>query len=75
MTKSADVNNLIVEKISITMKTSGGYASWINGNNVRHNRSMHNMVREGLIDSNQHEKKWCCAAEKSDELYRCKIHN
>ena len=57
------------------MKTSGGYASWINGNNVRHNRSMHNMVREGLIDSNQHEKKWCCAAEKSDELYRCKIHN
>ena len=55
------------------METTGGYASWINGKNERHNRIVHNMIRSGLIDSNQHESKWFCAAEKSAELYRCKI--
>ena len=33
------------------------------------------MVREGLLDSNQHENKWCCAAEKSSEAHRCRIHS
>ena len=31
------------------------------GNNEQNNRSIHNMVREVLIVSDQHEK-WCCAA-------------
>ena len=38
------------------METTGGNASWINGKNEKHNRSIHNMVIEGLLDINQHEK-------------------
>ena len=33
------------------------------------------MVRAGLLDSNQHENKWCCASETSEEVYICKIHS
>ena len=29
------------------------------------------MVREGFIDINQHENKWCYAAETSAEVYKC----
>ena len=32
------------------------------------------MVREGALDNNQHENKWCCETETSAEVYRCKIH-
>ena len=38
------------------MENTGSDASWLNGKNERHNRSIHNMVRSGLLDSNQHEK-------------------
>ena len=54
--KSIDVKNLRIEEFKISMETTGGDASWINGKNERHNRSIHNMVRSGLLDSNQHEK-------------------
>ena len=57
------------------MEANGGDASWINSKNERHNRSIHNMVREGLLDSNQHAKKWCCAAEKLAEVHICKTHD
>ena len=33
------------------------------------------MVREGLLDSNQHENKWCCAAETSAQVRICRIHS
>ena len=57
------------------METTGGYASRINGKNERHNGSIHNMVRAGHIDINQHRNKRCCAAEISAELYRWKLHS
>ena len=38
------------------METTGGDAYWLNEKNERHNRSIQNMVRAGLLDSNQHEK-------------------
>ena len=47
-----------VDEFNISMETTGGYASWINESNKKHNRTINNMVRSGLIDSNQHEKKW-----------------
>ena len=40
----------------LTMENTGGDASWLNGNNERHNRSIHNMVIAGLLDINQHAK-------------------
>ena len=33
------------------------------------------MVRAALLDSNQHENKWCCAAEISAEIHGCIIHS
>ena len=48
------------------METNGGDASWINGNNEIHNRSIHNMVIADPLDSNQHANKWCCEAETSE---------
>ena len=52
------------------METTGDDASCINGMNERHNISIHNMIRAGLLDSNQHANKWCCASETSAEVHR-----
>ena len=50
------------------METTGGNVSYINGKNEIHNRIIHNVVRSGILDSNQHNNnnnnnKWCCASE------------
>ena len=37
------------------METTGIDATWLNGKNEIHNRSINNIVREGLIESNQQE--------------------
>ena len=47
------------------METTGGDASWLNGNNLRHNRSIHNIVKAGLLDINYNENKWFREAETS----------
>ena len=52
LVNSIDFNNLLVDYFRISMETTGGDASCINVNNERHNRSIHNMVRSGLIDIN-----------------------
>ena len=54
---STDITKILVDEFSISMKSTGGDASWLNGKNERRNRRIHNMVRAGLIHSNQHEKK------------------
>ena len=63
--KSTDVTNLLVDEIKISMETTGGDASWLNGNNLRHNRSIHNIVKAGLLDINYNENKWFREAETS----------
>ena len=32
------------------------------------------MSRAGLIESNQHANKWCCASETPSEFHRWKLH-
>ena len=56
------------------MENTGGDAYWLNGENERQNRRIHNMVREWLLDSNKNANKLCCAAKKSAEFHRCKLH-
>ena len=63
-------NNLLVDELNIQMENTGGYAFWTNGNNESQNRSIHKMVKSGLLDSNQHENEWFCASETSEEGYR-----
>ena len=50
LAKSLDATNLLTGDFKISMETNGGDASWLNGNNERHNRSIHNMVRAALLD-------------------------
>ena len=57
------------------MENTGGNSYFLNGNIERHNRSIHNMVIEKLLDSNPHENKSFCASETSAEVHRCKIHS
>ena len=57
------------------MENTGGDVSWIGGNNEQHNRRIHNIVREGIIEINQHENKWSCAVETSAEVHKCKLHS
>ena len=38
------------------MENTGGDESCINGNNEIHNTRINNMVRAGILDSDQHEK-------------------
>ena len=57
------------------METTGGDVYWINGKNERHNIRIHNMIKEGLFNSNQQAIKWLCAEETSAEVHRCKIHS
>ena len=59
---STDLTNLLIGQFKISMETTGGDVSWMNINNERHNRSIRNMVRAGLIDVNQHTNNFFCAA-------------
>ena len=73
--KSTDVTDFLVDEFNISLKTTSGDASCLNGNNESHNRSIHNMVISDLLGINQHENKWCCEAEIPAELYRCNMHS
>ena len=57
------------------METTGVDASWINGNNERHNKGINNIVRVVIINSNQHTNGWCYAAETSSGVYGWKLHS
>ena len=62
---SIDVTNLLVDEFIISMESTCGGESWLNGNNEWHNRSIHRIFGSGLLGINQHYKKWICAAETS----------
>ena len=54
--KSTSFTNLIVYDLIISMENTGGDESCINGNNEIQNTRINNMVRAGILDSDQHEK-------------------
>ena len=68
--KSTVVNDIFVDNFNTAPENTGGYTSWINVNNERQNMNTHNIFKSDLLDNNQEENKWCCAAETSAELYR-----
>ena len=57
------------------METTGGDASWINGNNERQNRSIQHMEISGLLDRNQHENKWCYTVDTPADFHRLRIYS
>ena len=68
------MTDLFVDEFNITLETTGGDSSRLNGEYKFHNISVHKMFISALVGINQHAKKWCCASETSDEVYRYKIH-
>ena len=54
LSKSNVFTNFLVDEFIISVETTGSDASGINENNNIHNISIHTMVREVLLDSNQH---------------------
>ena len=75
LSNSTDVTNLLFDDFKISMETTGSDDSWINVNNERHNRRIHNMLIAGLLDINNHKNKSCCAAETSEEVHRFRIQS
>ena len=75
LANSTDVTNLLVDEFKISMETTSGDASLLDENNERQKISIQNMLRAYILDSNQTENKWCCAARISAEVHRCKIHS
>ena len=65
LSKSTYFIYLLVDDFSITKETTGGNVPWLNGDSKTHNSSIHAMVREDIIDINQHENKLCFEAVTS----------
>ena len=72
---STVITDLLADEFNISLKTNGRDVSWLTGKNEHHNISIHSVVRSSLLGSNQHENKWCCAAETYSEVYRWKFHS
>ena len=52
--KSTNITKFLVDDSNISMEIICVDASWINGNNERHNIIINNMVISGLLDINQY---------------------
>ena len=70
--KTTDVNKHLIYGMRISTETTGSYASWLYGKKERHNRIIQKMIITGRLESNQHENKCCCEAEKQTKVYRKK---
>jgi hypothetical protein len=64
---------LIQHKISL--QTTGGYASFLNGKVERHHRTIAQMVRSLLLNSGLPSDLWCYAAEAAADIYRYTLHS
>lgn len=59
----------------ITLDTTGGYASWLNGKVERPHRTIAAKVRAMLYNSGLSNKFWCYAAESAADTYRYTFHS
>jgi len=66
-------NFLINHKISL--QTTGGYASFLNGKVERHHRTIAQMVCSLLLNSGLLSDLWCYAAEAAADIYRYTLHS
>jgi len=59
----------------ISLETTGGYASFLNGKIERHHRTIAQMVHAMLLNSGLPHTLWCYATEAAAEIYRCTYHS
>jgi hypothetical protein len=59
----------------LTLDTTGGYNSWLNGMVERSNRTIANKDRALLLNSNRKADKWFFAVEAAADIYRMTRHS
>jgi hypothetical protein len=64
---------LIQNKISL--QTTGGYVSFLNGKVECHHRTIANLVRSLLLNSGLPSDLWCYATEAAADIYRYTLHS
>ena len=60
---------------SITLETTGGHASFLNGKVERPNRTITDMDRALHFNAGHSPDKWCSAAETAANIYRLTLHS
>jgi len=60
---------------NLTMDTTGGYASLLNGNVERPHRTIADMIRALYFNAGHSPDKWCFAAETAADIYRLTLHS
>jgi hypothetical protein len=60
---------------NITLETTGGYASFLNGKVERPNCTIADMVRALYFNAGHSTDKWCYAAETAADIYYLTLHS
>lgn len=59
----------------ISLETTGGYASFLNGKVERHHHTIAQMVRALLLNSGLPSTLWCYAAKATTDIYHYTYHS
>ena len=74
MARSNEVCALLLHH-SVTLQTTAGYTSFLNGKVERHIQTNKNMARSVHIDSGLPDHFWCFAEEHCTAIYNCISHS
>jgi hypothetical protein len=74
LANSSEFCDFLIER-KISLETTGGYASFLNGKIERHHRTIAQMVRSMLLNSGLPNHLWCYAAETAADIYRYTYHS
>ena len=74
LARSSEFTTFLRDEAHVTMETTGGYSSFLNGKAERPHRTLANMVRCMLLNSGHKKDKWCYASETAGEIYRYTYH-
>jgi len=74
LANSSEFCDFLIQR-KISLETTGGYASFLNGKIERHHRTIAQMVRSMLLNSGLPNNLWCYAAEAAADIYRYTYHS
>ena len=65
---------VLYNEFHVTLQTTGGYSSWLNGKSERHIQTISNMIHAAFYDSGLPMKLWCFNAEYQAYIYNSLLH-
>jgi len=74
LARNFEFNKLLLQQ-TLTLETTGGYASFLNGKVERPNRTIADMTRALYFNAGHSPDKWCYAAETAADIYRFTLHS